>query len=67
MHLRFLEDAAHRSGFAGLKMSPMELIRELREIVELFIRSGQSADCNSHEAECETSETSGPCRGCHPI
>src|ERR1700682_4120698 len=29
----------------------MELIRELREIVELMIRSGPISDCNSHEAE----------------
>src|SRR6266481_1903371 len=29
----------------------MELIRELREIVELFIRSGPISYCNSHEAE----------------
>src|ERR1700686_2984418 len=29
----------------------MELIRELREIVDLMIRSGPISDCNSHEAE----------------
>src|SRR6266480_3165969 len=29
----------------------MELIRELREVVELLIRSGPINDCNSHEAE----------------